>query len=129
MLTTNNFFKCFACGHAGDHISFVQDYKNIEFIEAVKEIAGHFSIPTDSLDKGKKKDPKEEMAFRVLTSANKLYRKYASTHHQKEFQEFLESRGLDEEVAESFGIGFAPKGGVFYKYLQSIPSDNKDIAF
>jgi DNA primase len=120
-------FKCFACDHAGDHISFVQDYKRVEFIEAVKEIADFFSIPTDSLEQ-KKKDPKEEMAFRVLTSANKLFKKYADTNHKAEYDEFLKSRGLDVDVAEAFGIGFAPKGSVFLKYLRTIAENERDFA-
>ncbi|MGK0367732.1 MAG: DNA primase, partial [Thermoproteota archaeon] len=121
-------YKCFACGASGDHISFVQNFKSIEFIDAIKEIAGQFNISTDSLDQNKNKDPKLEMAQRVLTSANKLYKKYAQTSHKKDYDEFIKNRGLTEELALDFNIGFAPKGNVFLEYLQTIPGKDKEFA-
>ena len=48
-------YKCFVCDASGDHFSFVQNYKNMNFIEAIKDIAGHLSIPVDDLDKKKNK--------------------------------------------------------------------------
>jgi hypothetical protein len=33
-------FKCFVCGAGGDAITFVKDFKKIEFSEAIKEIEG-----------------------------------------------------------------------------------------
>jgi DNA primase len=70
-------YKCFACGAAGDGIKFVQDLRNLDFIEAVKDIAAQLSIPIDEFKK-KDKNPKFEMGFRVLNGAFKLYKKIAT---------------------------------------------------
>ena len=68
------------------------------------------------------------MALRVLTSANKLYRKYAQTRFKAKYEDFLKHRSLDENTSQDFHIGFAPKGNVFLNYLNSIPSPDKEQA-
>lgn len=41
---SKDFYKCFGCGVSGDSIKFLQEYKKIDFIEAVKEIANFYHI-------------------------------------------------------------------------------------
>lgn len=41
---TQGFYKCFGCGKSGDAISFLQEYKNINYIEAIKIIAAKYNI-------------------------------------------------------------------------------------
>lgn len=120
-------YNCFACGAKGDHVNFVANYKNITTIDAVKELCGLFSISTDALEQ-KKSDPKWEMALRVLNAATKVYRKYALENYASIYQDFLKSRGMNEETAANFDIGYAPKGNVVLKYLQSLKSNDKDFA-
>lgn len=120
-------YKCFACGAAGDGIKFVQDLRNLDFIEAVKDIAAQLSIPIDEFKK-KEKNPKFEMGFRVLNGAFKLYKKVANEVKPKHFTEFLKSRGLNEESVKNFGLGFAPNNNAFSNYLASI-SNQKDKEF
>src|SRR5688572_610334 len=57
-------YKCFACGAGGDAITFVKEYKKVEYVEALRELAGILSLPFEEL-KEKKKNPRLEMAFRV----------------------------------------------------------------
>lgn len=40
-----NRWKCFGCGMGGDPISFVQAIRQLDFVAAVKELAGHSSMP------------------------------------------------------------------------------------
>ncbi len=117
-------YKCFACGAAGDGIKFVQDFKNLDFIEAVKDIAGQLSIPIDEFSK-KEKNPKFDMGFRVLNGANRLYKKVASEVKPKEFTDFLKSRNLTQESVKDFGIGFAPSHNSLTNYLNSIPNEKE----
>lgn len=114
-------FKCFACGAAGDSIKFVQDYKNLDFIEAVKDIAHNIGVPIDEYKK-KQNNPKFEMAFRVLTSAFKFYKKVANESKPKGFTDFVKKRQLTQESIDNFGLGFAPANNVYLNYLNSIPN-------
>jgi DNA primase len=121
-------YKCFACGAAGDGIKFVQDLRNLDFIEAVKDIAAQLSIPIDEFKK-KDKNPKFEMGFRVLNGAFKLYKKIATEVKPKTFTDFLKNRGLNDDSVKNFGLGFAPGNNALSSYLNSIPNaKDKDVA-
>jgi DNA primase len=121
-------YKCFACGAAGDGIKFVQDLRNLDFIEAVKDISAQLSIPIDEFKK-KEKNPKFEMGFRVLNGAFKLYKKVATEVKPKSFMDFLKQRGLNEESVKNFGLGFAPNNNALSGYLASIPNPKeKEVA-
>ncbi len=121
-------YKCFACGAAGDAIKFVTDYKNLDFIEAVKDIAGNLGLQVDELQK-KQANPKYDMGLRVLSSAYKLYKKVAKDSRPENFKNFLVKRNLNEESVDNFGLGYAPGNNSFNSYLNSIknPKD-KDFA-
>lgn len=117
-------YKCFACGAAGDSIKFVQDYKNLDFIEAVKDIASQLSIPIDEFQK-KEKNPKFEMGFRVLNGANRLYKKVATEIKPEQFTNFLKERNLNSESVTNFGLGYAPSNNALTNYLNSIPNEKE----
>lgn len=120
-------YKCFACSAGGDAITFVKEYKKIEFIEALKEIAKILGLPFEEIQKEKKKNPKLEMAFRVLNASVKLYKK-VSTQSPPAFNEFVEKRKLSLESIEKFQIGYAPGNNSLLKYLQTIPASEKEFA-
>ena len=119
-------YKCFACGAAGDSIKFVQDMLNVEFVDAVKDIAGNLGINIEEQKSGK--NPKYDMALRVLQASNKLYKKVATESKPPLFLEFLNKRNLNEESVENFQLGFAPPNNAFTKYLESIPGSDKEMA-
>lgn len=120
-------YKCFACGAAGDSIKFVQDKLNIEFIDAIKDIANNLGI---SIEESQiQKDPKYEMALRVLQATNKVYQKVALDNSPLPFKEFLKKRNLSEESIQNFQIGYAPPNNALYLYLQSIQNEtDKNLA-
>lgn len=120
-------YKCFACSAGGDAITFVKEYKKIEFIEALKEIANILSLPFEEVQKERKKNPKIEMAFRVLNASAKLYKKVA-TQSPANFTNFIQKRKITEETIEKFQIGYAPGNNSLLKYLQTIPASEKDFA-
>lgn len=119
-------YKCFACGAGGDSIKFVMDYKKIEFVDALKEICNILGLPFEE-QKEKKKNPKLEMAFRVLNASAKLYKKVASQNPPL-YKEFLEKRKLSPETVEKWQIGFAPGNNALFHYLDSLPGADGNFA-
>ncbi|MCO4753239.1 MAG: DNA primase [Bacteriovoracaceae bacterium] len=120
-------YKCFACGAGGDAFKFVIDFSNLEFIEAVKDIADKMGIQVDE-NRKKQTDPKFDMAIRVLKVANKLYRKVAKDRNPKNFTDFLSSRKLNEDSVNEFEIGYSTGNNMLVSYLNSIP-DEKERQF
>jgi DNA primase len=119
-------YKCFVCGAGGDAITFVKEFKRIEFVDALREISGLLGLPFEE-QKEKKKNPKIEMAFRVLNASVKLYKKVAS-QSPLPFSEFLEKRKLDPETVEKWQIGYAPGNNALFAYLDTIPGADGDFA-
>lgn len=121
-------FKCFACEAAGDSIGFVMKYRNLDFIDALKEICQKQGINFDSYQEDKKSNPKLDMAKKILTKTAQLYRKTATTHKFPPYDDFIKKRGLTEEIATTYNLGFAPARNSLCDYLGSIP-DEKERSF
>lgn len=120
-------YKCFVCGHGGDAITFVKEKSGLEYVDALKEIAGILGLPFEEYQKEKKKNPRVEMAFRVLNASVKLYKKVAHSK-PKHYEEFLTKRKLDADSVEKFQIGYAPHTNALYHYLQTIPATESELA-
>ncbi|MBC7539620.1 MAG: DNA primase [Bacteriovorax sp.] len=125
---TKKMFKCFACDAAGDAIGFVMKYRNLDFVDALKEICQKQGINFDSYQEDKKSNPKLDMAKKILTKTAQLYRKTATTHKFIPYDDFIKKRGLSEEIATTYNLGFAPARNSLCDYLSSIPND-KDKTF
>ena len=118
-------YKCFACGAAGDAIKFVQDKLNVDFVESIKDIANNLGI---TVEETKKKNPKFDMALRVLQATSKIYKKVANDVNPANFTKFLKDRNLNEESVTNFQIGYAPGNNALTSYLSTIPSKDKEFA-
>ena len=71
-------YKCFGCGEGGDSISFVMNYKNVDFMEAIRILADRFSIQLEEDHSNKEeaqafKKVKADLAL-VVRAAAKNYR-------------------------------------------------------
>jgi DNA primase len=120
-------YKCFVCGAGGDAISFVKDLKKVEYFEALKDCATILGLPYEEYQKDKKKNPRVEMAFRVLNASQKLYRKVAEAKPQP-YVDFIEKRKLNQESVERFQIGYSPGNNAFRDYLTTIPDQDRELA-
>lgn len=120
-------YKCFACGAGGDAITFVKDFKHLEYVDTLRELANILGLPFEEYQKEKKVDPKLEMSFRVLNAATKLYQKVASEEPFR-FVEFCQKRELDKESIEKFHVGYAPHNSSLFEYLKTVPGKDRDFA-
>ncbi len=120
-------YKCFACGAAGDSIEFVKNKLHLEYVDAIKDIAGHLGLSIEE-KQNKHRNPKYEMGLRVLKAANKLYRKVAIEKTPDSFHDFVKKRKLNEDSLKNFQIGYAPKASSLTHYLNSIPEKERKLA-
>ena len=106
------FYHCFGCGAHGTAVGFLMDYANMEFVEAVEELARRTGreVPREG---GGERRPREnpEPLFEVLERANEYFRRQLR-HHPVAARavDYLKGRGLSGEVAAEFQLGFAPPG-------------------
>lgn len=91
-------YKCFGCGAGGDVIKFVQEYKKLNFIEALEEIA---NITNFTLIYDKNYKPKDYK--QTIEAVNSFYKSNAQSA-----KEYLYKRGITDESIEKFELGYAP---------------------
>jgi DNA primase len=99
-------FHCFGCGESGNAISFLMRHENLTFPEAARTLAAECGIEVPRTD-----DVEPGVAERVFTAngvAQKLYRATLADSEGAGARAYLDRRGLGLELAERFGIGFAP---------------------
>lgn len=99
-------FKCFVCNKGGNVFTFVKDYENVTFPEAVKRVADKVGIPIDfnaSFNKPKKNQ--EELA--IMEFATKVFQNNLNSKEGIEAKEYLNARKINEEIIKEFKIGLA----------------------
>ncbi|MEK9176054.1 MAG: DNA primase [Patescibacteria group bacterium] len=114
-------WHCFGCGKGGDAFTFLMDYENLEFIEALRILAKKAGITLkmtgDSFSASKKE------AIYSLNNLAAEYYNFVLTKHpvgKKALEYLINRRGLSEKLIKTFNIGFSPNGGEdLSKYLMN----------
>ena len=103
------FYYCFGCHAKGDAISFVRETENVSFMEAVEILAGEAGMPMPERDPRavEKADARKDLAD-VMELAVKWFRLQLRTGAASSAREYLDRRGLPQEVCDRWEIGFAP---------------------
>ena len=118
------FYYCFGCGAGGNALGFIMDHDNLDFPQAVEELAkaAGMEIPREESGRPHKpRQPTDSPLHPLLTAAADFYRQALKSHPaRKAAVEYLKGRGLTGEIARDFGLGFAPPGwDNLYKHLSS----------
>lgn len=103
-------YTCFTCGATGNVFTFVMNYENVSFIEAVKIVADKAGIPFDrAVSSQQRKEEKFKELYEIYDISQKLYRNNLSTSLGAKAREYLEQRGIDATTIKEFGIGLSLK--------------------
>lgn len=116
-------YKCFGCGVAGNVITFIMDYENYTFPEAMEFLAEQAGVTISkselSPEMKREKNLRTELVQINAKAASYYYAKLKSPAGKTGYEYFL-SRGLSEETIRHFGLGYAGQGGSeLYRYLKS----------
>lgn len=103
------FYYCFGCGAQGNAISFLMNYAQFEFVEAVHELASQVGMEVQY---------EQGSAPVSITSPASLYDllTQVAKYYQQQLRQspiaitYLKKRGLTGEIARDFGLGYAPTG-------------------
>lgn len=105
------FFHCFGCKKSGDAITFVREYENLTYVDAIKKLAARVGITVAE----EAYDPKEDRARRQRGRQLDLHREVTAFLHKLLFtreathaRDYLKSRGFGKEMAERWQIGWMP---------------------
>lgn len=100
-------YKCFACGAAGNVFTFVSEYENVPFIEAVQMVAekAGLQVSKEAYNNNVSNRFKEEYA--IMDLSEKFFQNNLKTKYGLTALNYLKERGLDEEAIKEFGIGLS----------------------
>jgi len=106
---------CFGCQEGGDLLSFVQKIERLEFRETLEMLAERAGVElTRDGDGRERRDAarKRKLALDLHTRAQQFYEHVLwNTDAGAPGRALLDERGVGEELAREFGVGFAPSGG------------------
>ncbi len=120
-------YHCFGCGAGGDVISFVVNYKNMDFKEALEELASRANITIDKKSyRPKDIDDKNLKLYEINREAAIYF--YKKLRNSKNAIEYIQKRGIDSNIVKRFGIGYASEEWEgLLDYLKSKNFEVEDI--
>ncbi len=101
-------FSCFSCHTAGNVFTFVKEYEHVSFMEAVKIIADIAGIDVD-IDTGNVKKVKNNDIYDIYDIGQKFYLNNINTQYGLKAREYLNQRGISDDLIKEFEIGLALK--------------------
>jgi len=118
------FYYCFGCGAGGNALGFVMDHDQLDFPQAIEDLAKRagMEIPREEGGRSNKpRQPTDSPLYPLLTAAAEFYKQALKSHPQRRAAvDYLKGRGLSGEIARDFGMGFAPPGwDNLHKHLAS----------
>lgn len=99
-------FKCFSCNHSGNSISFVMDFKKINYFDAIKEISEILGIKIDINEKKIYSD-KDKYFILMNNFASNLYHNNLMSEMNKDKFNYLIERKIPLYQIKKFQLGFA----------------------
>jgi len=109
-------FHCFGCGEGGNVFNFLMKHEKVSFIEAVERLAERagISLPQDkdSQEEASRISKERNILFEINHHAANFFRRCLRSHGSaQKAREYLKKRGLEEEIINKFGLGYAPGSG------------------
>ncbi|MEE0954987.1 MAG: DNA primase [Eubacterium sp.] len=116
-------YHCFGCGASGNVYTFVMNYDNCSFTEAIRQLADRAGVTLPEADESpeeRKKDDERSLMREANKEAARYF--YASLFHPsgKQALDYLHGRGLSNDTIACFGLGYSGKSrDSLYRYLRS----------
>lgn len=115
-------YKCFGCGAGGSVITFVMEYENYTFPEALESLAERAGITLKAEETDGYHKEQESIKMKLLEinrKAGSFYYAILKSAQGKTGYDYLKSRGLSDETIRHFGLGYAGQGSMnLYNFLK-----------
>ncbi|WP_240219863.1 DNA primase [Rheinheimera hassiensis] len=122
------FYHCFGCGAHGNAISFMMEFEQLEFVEAIEELAQqhHLEVPREQ-GVVKNRPAAQADDYHLMQQAAEFYQQQLQSHPNAGMvQQYVAKRGLSSKTLADFAIGYAPDG--WDNLLKRLsPSNNKPL--
>ncbi|HVZ67090.1 MAG TPA: DNA primase [Patescibacteria group bacterium] len=112
-------WHCFGCQKGGDVFTFVQEYENIDFGEALKELALRVGIKLSAPAARTEREKKQESIYSLNHLTSQFYNYLLLSHPagKKALDYLINERKMSIPLIKTFNLGFAPNNDALVKYL------------
>ncbi len=122
------FYHCFGCGAHGNAISFMMEFEQLEFVEAIEELAQlhHLEVPREQ-GAGKSRPAAQADDYNLMQQAATYYQQQLQQHPDSQrVRDYISQRGLSAQTVADFALGYAPESwdGLL---KQLSPSNNRQL--
>lgn len=100
-------YKCFSCGATGNVFTFVSEFENVPFIEAVSIVANKCGMELSKSAYVSNVPQTNLEEFEIMELSQKFFQNNLRTSAGKEAMNYLKDRGLNEDIIKEFGIGLS----------------------
>lgn len=120
---TKQMYYCFGCGAGGNVFTFIMEYENYSFLEALKFLADRAGVELPEQEYSREARQRADLKA-ILLEINKAAANYfyVQLKSQRGVQPlaYLKSRELSDETITAFGLGYSNKySNDLYQYLKS----------
>ncbi len=115
-------YYCFGCGAGGNVFTFIMEYENYTFPEALKLLADRAGVSLPEVEYSEEAKKQRDLKSSVL-EVNKMAAKYfyyqLRAKQGEKAMEYLRERKLSDETMRRFGLGYAGQySDELYRYLK-----------
>ncbi len=116
-------YHCFGCGVSGNVVTFVMEYENYSFREAIEMLADRCGVKLPKMEYSKEEKARADRKAALLEinkiAANYFYYQLKQPQGKVGY-DYFKDRKLTDETIRRFGLGFSNKvSDDLYRYLKS----------
>ena len=116
-------YYCFGCGAGGNVLTFVMEYENYTFQEALQSLADRARVTLPKMEYSKEAREQAEFRARLLEvnklAANYFYYQMKQPQGKIAYEYFHDKRKLTDETMLRFGLGYSNKtSDDLYRFLK-----------
>ena len=106
-------WHCFGCGKGGDAFTFLMEYENMEFPEALRALAKKAGVTLRENSFQKNEYSEKEKIYTINNQTLKFYKYILNTHSagKKALEYLLKTRKISKALIDTFEMGFSPNTG------------------
>lgn len=119
------FYHCFGCGEHGDIISFTMKTNNVEFRDAIRELADMAGLKMpDYKPKPAAQIAREESYVQIMEAAAKTYQQKLFEPDGKIALDYIRGRGFSDDMIKKYRLGYAPRGNIIANKFANTKQEN-----
>ena len=115
-------YYCFGCGAGGNVYTFLMNYENMSFLEAMKALADRAGVQLPEMEDNaqiRQREGKRARLLEVNKEAAKFFYYQLRNPRGAMGYQYLQKRELSDETMHKFGLGYAGKNGAdLVQYLR-----------